>query len=349
MNEIINSACRLLEDNQPFVIATIVSRKGSTPRTAGAKMIVTLEGNIFGTIGGGLLEARSVEAAVTILKGGPVRFIPFDLSREKATTMDMICGGKAEVLLDLITPSHDNIELFQRWRNAVGQGECCHFVTAAHGSSRRIDHISHCLICENETVFGQWPLKEQRIGPLLSEITSTSVITLDHMTLIIEPTPRLSRVYIFGAGHVAQPTARFATMVGFYVAVMDDRAEFANKTRFPEAHETHVIKDFNRALSELSIDQDSYIVILTRGHCHDGTVLKQALKTNAGYIGMIGSRRKRDLIYDELLDQGFSPDDFSRVNAPIGLNIDAETPEEIAMSIVAELIQKRALLAKSAE
>ncbi|MGD9211980.1 MAG: XdhC family protein, partial [Desulfobacteraceae bacterium] len=165
-------------------------------------------------------------------------------------------------------------------------------------------------------------------------------------TLIIEPSARIKRVYLFGAGHVAQPTARFAAMVGFRVIVIDDRSNFANSERFPEAHDIRVIEDFEKVLSDLPINEDSFIVILTRGHFHDGTVLKQALKTNAGYIGMIGSRRKRDLIYDDLLNQGFSRDDFKRVHAPIGLSIGAETPEEIGMSIVAELIHKRAQLTK---
>jgi xanthine dehydrogenase accessory factor len=124
--------------------------------------------------------------------------------------------------------------------------------------------------------------------------------------------------------------------------VLDDRPEFASSERFPRAEQIKVIPSFPQAFEGLEIDRDGYVVIVTRGHLHDKTVLEQALKTDAGYIGMIGSRRKRDLIYRELLTKGFSQAELGRVHAPIGLAIGAETPEEIAVSIVAELIQVRA-------
>jgi xanthine dehydrogenase accessory factor len=134
-------------------------------------------------------------------------------------------------------------------------------------------------------------------------------------------------------------------MVDFRTVVIDDRAEYANAERFARADRINVVPSFHQAFDGLDIDRDSFLVILTRGHLHDKTVLEQALKTDAGYIGMIGSRRKRDLIYRELLDKGFTSEDLGRVHAPIGLAIDAETPEEIAVSIVAELIQVRAGMA----
>ncbi|MGB8427741.1 MAG: XdhC family protein, partial [Desulfobacterales bacterium] len=121
-----------------------------------------------------------------------------------------------------------------------------------------------------------------------------------------------------------------------------DRAEFANADRFPEADEIRVATDFASALDGRAIDRSAYIVIVTRGHLHDQTVLRQALHTPAAYIGMIGSRSKRDKIFSTLLREGFTDDDLKRVHAPIGLDIGAETPEEIALSIVAELVQVRA-------
>jgi xanthine dehydrogenase accessory factor len=123
--------------------------------------------------------------------------------------------------------------------------------------------------------------------------------------------------------------------------VLDDRSDFANKERFPKADRIIVIPSYENLFSGLDIDQDSYLVIVTRGHLHDKTVLEQSLRTKAGYIGMIGSRRKQHLVYEELLEKGFTEDDLKRVHNPIGLDIHAETPEEIAVSIVAELISAR--------
>jgi xanthine dehydrogenase accessory factor len=130
-------------------------------------------------------------------------------------------------------------------------------------------------------------------------------------------------------------------MAGFRVEVLDDRAEFARSDRFPEASGVHVLPSFYQAMTGFPIDSAAHIVIVTRGHLHDKTVLAQALKTPADYIGMIGSRRKRDTIYKELRKEGFSDADLARVHCPIGLDIGAETPEEIAVSIVAEMISVR--------
>ena len=118
--------------------------------------------------------------------------------------------------------------------------------------------------------------------------------------------------------------------------------EFANDQRFPEAHQILVISDFNRAFSKITADAQSFVLIITRGHIHDKIVLAQALRTEAAYIGMIGSRRKRDTIYRALASEGFSQQDLDRVHCPIGLEIEAETPEEIAVSIVAQMIRERA-------
>jgi xanthine dehydrogenase accessory factor len=133
-----------------------------------------------------------------------------------------------------------------------------------------------------------------------------------------------------------------AAMVGFGVSVADDRGEYANRERFNDATEIRVLENFGNAFSGVAIGREDLIVILTRGHLHDKTVLAQALNTDAGYIGMIGSRKKRNAIYGALLKDGFSQADLDRVHSPIGLSIGAETPEEIAVSIVAEMIRHRA-------
>jgi xanthine dehydrogenase accessory factor len=130
-------------------------------------------------------------------------------------------------------------------------------------------------------------------------------------------------------------------LVGFRVVVVDDRPEYATAERFPDASRLAVVQGFDRAFGGLEIDADSYIVIFTRGHQFDRTVLEQALGTGAGYIGMISSRRKREAIYQALEVAGFERGRLEQVHSPIGIDIGAETPEEIAVSIVAELIKVR--------
>ena len=163
----------------------------------------------------------------------------------------------------------------------------------------------------------------------------------ENKRFFIEPTFVPGTVFLFGAGHVSQQVAEVAALVKFRTVVLDDREEFANPRRFPKADQIIVLLSFEQAFAGLEIDSDSYVVIVTRGHLYDKTVLERALRTKAGYVGMIGSRRKRDILYQTLLSEGFTQKDIDRVHCPIGLNIGGDTPEEIAISIVAELIKVR--------
>jgi xanthine dehydrogenase accessory factor len=147
-------------------------------------------------------------------------------------------------------------------------------------------------------------------------------------------------VFVFGAGHVAIPVAHIAALAGFRVVVVDDRAEFANRERFPSADEL-MVASVKEAFRTLAVDDTGYIVAITRGHALDEDVVANALTTPARYIGMIGSKRKVAGIFGRLRERGFTDADLARVHAPIGVDISAETVEEIAVSIVAELIRVR--------
>ena len=158
--------------------------------------------------------------------------------------------------------------------------------------------------------------------------------------VFIEPILSQPTLYIFGGGHISLPLAKMAKLAGLKVAVVDDRAEFANPQRFPEAELT-LAEDFNTAFSRLQIGKSSYIVIVTRAHQSDELVLEQALGTPAKYIGMIGSKAKCKAIFSHLLAKGIPQEQLDKVHAPIGLEINAQTPEEIAVSILAEMIKVR--------
>jgi xanthine dehydrogenase accessory factor len=345
MNPIAEIAGRLLDDRQEFVLATIVSRHGSTPRTAGTRMIICGDGRAMGTIGGGLLEARVVRKAGEVLSSRRPMVIPFDMTHSEVAAMDMICGGQLEVLLEFIDPGSPAAIVLKCWREVQCAPEPCLFLTVLRFAGENVEGIDHCLLKNQRVVCGDLPLAPATVEKLIRDhggATCLRTVTLGESLILIEPVLPAETVFLFGAGHVAQPTARLAAFVGFRVRVVDDRAEFANAGRFPEAEEVRVATDFDSALEGCAIDHSAFIVIVTRGHLHDKTVLMQALRTEAAYIGMIGSRHKRDHIYNALLKQGFTEADLKRVHSPIGLDIDAETPEEIALSIVAELVHARA-------
>lgn len=160
------------------------------------------------------------------------------------------------------------------------------------------------------------------------------------LQVFVEPVVPAPRLYIFGAGHVGSAVYKIATLVGFETIVSDDRDQYANRERFPDAREIHA-GEMDEIMSGLSPSDSSYIVIVTRGHRHDLRVLRWALETPARYIGMIGSGRKVLAIYQQLESEGVAPESFKRVFAPIGLDIQAATPEEIGVSVAAELIAIR--------
>lgn len=159
----------------------------------------------------------------------------------------------------------------------------------------------------------------------------------ENKTILIEPFFPKPRLFVFGGGHIAKPLVEFASKVGFTITIIDDRPYFANSTRFPDA-ETVICEDFQKSFNNLSFKENDFVVIITRGHRHDKLVLCNVLNYNLKYIGMIGSKRRVKGMMEELIEEGFSKDDLNKVNSPIGLDIGAITPEEIAISIVAELI-----------
>ncbi len=341
---IASAVCNRLEKGAPFVLATIVSHQGSTPRTAGTKMIVEQNGNIVGTIGGGLFEAKVMETAADLIAGGGSAFLPFDLTYDDVASMDMICGGAAEVLLDRIDPAAADRDVFTAWRQALDAAETCWFLTIIRTDGDAVRRIDHCLLKKDGTLLGAFPLPPSRrteVADAARQSAVMTVLTLDDARIVIEPGLKPRAAYLFGGGHVARPAAHLAAMTGFRVTALDDRAAFASRERFPDAHDIRVLDDFENAFAGLTIDADAFVVIFTRGHLHDRTVLAQALRTDAGYIGMIGSKKKRDAIYNALLRTGFTQADIDRVHSPIGLSIGAETPQEIAVSIVAEMILER--------
>ncbi len=160
------------------------------------------------------------------------------------------------------------------------------------------------------------------------------------MKVYIDVLQPKEEVLIFGAGHIAVYVSKLAKMVGFKVTVVDSRKEFANQDRFPEADEI-IAEDTEKALRHLNITPCTYIIVITRGHLKDEEVLASVVRSNAAYIGMIGSREKNATVFQHLEEQGISENELTKVHAPIGIDIKAQTPEEIAVSITAEIIQIR--------
>jgi len=252
--DIYEEIVKLRRSGRKGAVATIVNVHGSIPSYKTAKMLVRDDGSIYGTIGGGCVEADVWQAARQVMEQEKPRTLTFNLNQDPKFDTGLVCGGTLDIFIEPVLPAAD--------------------------------------------------------------------------------------LYIFGAGHVAASLYRSAQNAGFDCTIVDDRDLYANRDRFPEAREI-LAEDFDLAMAKLSPSESSYIVIVTRGHRDDMRVLRWAVQTPARYVGMIGSRRKTIAIFRELQKESLSAELFDRVHAPIGLDIGAVTPEEIAISITAELIAVR--------
>jgi xanthine dehydrogenase accessory factor len=340
---IYNSIAQLLRAGEDLVAAVIVSSSGSAPRAMGAKMAIHRDGSIDGTIGGGILEAKVQELAKEVFSRRSFLVKQFVLTNEDAGHLGMICGGQVEVLLHFINASQpSNLVLYEEATAAIESKKQFWLITVIPSGEDGAELAEQHLASDDGTHIG--PLQSGLVDTLTAQAAKGMLKLIRHgrKRFLVESVCRAAVVYIFGAGHISQKLAPLTGLVGFRTVVVDDREEFANRERFDTADEIIVPDSFDRAFDGLDIDENSFVVLVTRGHAHDKTILGQALRTRAGYIGMIGSRRKRNVVYDALCSEGIPRQQFDRVCSPIGLDIGAETPEEIAVSIVAELIKARA-------
>jgi xanthine dehydrogenase accessory factor len=337
VKDILESLLKILEQGRDAVLCGIVESSGSAPRTSGARMLVLPDGSIRGSVGGGPVEGGTLERARRMLELGESHvLLPFDLNSHTAAQAGMVCGGAVKVLLQRVTPGQRTF--FGNLLNLHAQRKRPALVTVmAEGKNPVLVSWS------GETGLEGGGLPDELTLELARKAMKTRQnfsLDGDGLTVFVEPLVAPTVVHLVGAGHVALATAKIAAFAGFEVVVMDDRAEFANVGRYPEAREVRVLESFDACLG--GGGPDDFVVIVTRGHLHDRDVLAQALRTAAGYVGMIGSRSKRAAVYQSLLGGGFSQADLDRVFCPIGLAIGADTPEEIAVSIVGEMIRVRA-------
>lgn len=347
MENAFKNVSKLLQEGHKGVLARIIRQVGSSPRAIGTKCIVLEDGSIKGSIGGGLLEHQVMERAKEILKEGKSSIIHFELTGDELAKSDMLCGGIVDVYLEPVFPGNTvAVEIFKRISNFTNEGRKGALLTLVSDGIMPKDEKSRLLIEEDGSTIGEIGIVSEEGKKKLAKFLEVKTPKLTEIEkgkepVFVEPIIPYDILYLFGAGHVSTFVASLAAMVGFRVIVIDDRKEFANKERFKEADEI-IVLPFSDVFEKISISSSSYIAIMTRGHIHDLNVLREALKRSGGYIGMIGSRRKKEKIYQALMEEGVSDEMLKKVHSPIGVDIDAETPEEIAVSIVAELIRVRA-------
>ena len=298
-----------LATGRKFAVVTVLHSVGSAPRRAGTKAIICADGTLLGTVGGGIVEARASEVAMECLKTGETRVFESRFGGSDPAENLPVCGGNMVLLVD----------------PQPGRGGAAYAAAAGATRERRAGTLV--------TRFRDGQAEVQWIDGH-ADMPANVYTLVEHLL----PPPQL---VIAGGGHVGQALARCAHLAGFELVIVEDRPEFARMELFPERTEIRV-GDFAQALRGLAFDEQTFVAIVTRGHRTDAAALEACIGRPAAYLGMMGSRRKAALLRETMLAAGKATEaQWHAVHAPIGLDIGAETPEEIAVSIVAQLIAVR--------
>ena len=311
-----SAAADLIRGGSAGALATVARVRGSTPVPAGTKMLVGAEGRLIGSVGGGCVEAEVIGAALEAQRRRAPALLTHHLNADLAGDLGLSCGGTVDIFVEPLLADESYVRVLES------------AATAASGLVRTAKELK-----------GNGPIKtfEQLAAGARSGVAAT--LTRDgrfvEERLLLAP-----RVFVFGAGHVGAAIARAAAAAGFRVVVIDDRAEYADPARFPDDVGV-VAAEVDDALARFPLTAADAVVIATRGHRNDALILERVATSPAGYVGLLGSRRKKIVVTKGLKLAGVPAKSLQRVRVPVGLAIGAVTPEEIAVSVVAELIAWR--------
>ena len=342
MREIIRKLCQLKSGQDVVAYCRLVETRGSTPQKAGAMMLVYPDGEQEGTLGGGCVEAEVKRRALAVLASGVSEVQSFQLDSDYGWDDGLICGGRMQVLIE---PLGGELESYfaclgDLMEQGVGFTEVVVFDARSSG-----------LQCPQSYLFDA----QENLRATLHTETSQSIPTeIAQQLRALNQRPRAwatkgvaylpslprCRLLVVGAGHIGQAVAQLAADLEFDVWVVDDRQEYVNAERFPRA-EKLLVGSISELLPNLEITPSTYCLIVTRGHNHDEQALFHLAERGARYVGMIGSRRKIGMIFEDLRSEGISESALEQVYAPLGIDIGSKTVPEIAVSICAELIAHR--------
>ncbi len=347
MREVIQGAVDDLSEGQPCVLATVVRTKGSTPQKAGAMLLVRQDGSGLGTLGGGCVEGDIWFAAKEILRlNGGAEFKDYYLNEDIAARDGLVCGGTMYFYLEPLREPEDFLGIGEEIVQAYDGGKPVSLATVVNTKDGGPALGAKLLLRADSEVSGSLGNAELdaqaiEIAKKVADVgSSESFNTAEGAEVFVEGFTTPPTLVMVGGGHVGKATADLAHLLGYRVYLVDDRPEFSNEERFPYAEET-VVAPYDKWAEKLDLNVNTFVVVATRGHRYDDMALESALTTRARYIGLLGSRRKTIMIFQRLLQQGVPLERIKEVYAPVGLNIGALEPDELAVSIMSEIIMVR--------
>ena len=347
MRVVFEEAVNLLEEGDPIVVATVVRTKGSTPQKPGSKLLVRKDGSGVGTLGGGCVEGDIWFAAKELLKrGGDTEYREYELNEDLAAEDGLVCGGTMFFQIDPVYSPEGYLSYAREIEDAYKGGASVALASVIRAGGGSAPAGAKLLIRdsgETEGTLGTAALDADAADRGLGLMPHGRNEYVQHESgaeYFVEAYTTPPQLVVCGGGHVSKAIAPLAKPLGFRLFITDDREEFANPDRFPEADILMPLKP-EEALPKLPINANTFIIVATRGHRYDNVALEAAARTPAKYVGLMGSRRKTILIYEDLLRNGVPLDRVREIRSPVGLDVRARTPEEIAVSIIAEVLMFR--------
>jgi xanthine dehydrogenase accessory factor len=336
--------------NASLVLATVTRSSGSTPRKPGSSALFGKKGLVSGTIGGGVVEGRVQKLASETLKSKKSCHRSFDLAYDITKKEEAICGGEISVLID--ANLQNSIQIFEQLKQSISSGIPGVLVTMVTRHTEECVLVNRYWITKESlpVLPGEFHLKIKPIADIMilkgdpydyREIELSIPGEEPSSLFFLEPVFASPKLIIAGAGHIGKALAHLGAMLDFEVTVIDDRSEYANNTNIPEADHI-IVSDIGEALKNMKKGNDTFVVIVTRGHKDDAAALRPCIGTELAYLGMIGSRTKVAHMRSEFLGNGWATDEqWDKIDAPVGLEINSQTVEEIAISIAAQIILVR--------
>ena len=348
MKNVFHEAVNELDKERPIVVATVAHTKGSTPQKPGAKLLVRNDGSGVGTLGGGCVEGDIWFAASQILKsGGKAEYREYHLNEELAAQDGLVCGGTMYFLIDPIYDSTEYKTYAEEIEAAYEGGTPVALASLIKPSDQSETKVGEKMFIRQggytEGTLGNSEIDQEasaKAETLMVHGKNEFVTNDTGAEYFIEAYTTPPQIVLCGGGHVSNAIYSVAKNLGFRVYITDDREEFANEERFPDIDGVVALKPED-ALPNLPINPNTFIVVATRGHRYDNVALEAAAKTPAKYVGLMGSKRKTIMIYEDLIRSGLALDRIKEIRSPIGLDIHARTPDEIAVSIMAEILMFR--------
>jgi xanthine dehydrogenase accessory factor len=349
MRDLIPNLLRWRERGDQIALATVTKTWGSSPRPAGAKMAVTASGEFAGSVSGGCVETAVIEEAKKVLAAGEPKLLRFGVSDEQAWSVGLTCGGSIEVFVERIPPASPGQtallgrDFTKEWLQALAKAEPIAVATILRGETRSLGR--HMMLGAEGTIHNEFEdanltgLVRERAASFLTR-EHTEIVTSGENEVFVESIFPAPKLVIIGAVHVAIPLITLAKTLDYQVVLVDPRGAFATDERFP--HVDRLVRQWpDEALQEIGIDASTCLVILTHDAKLDDPALKFALQKQPAYLGVLGSKRTHEKRIKRLKVEGISDEQLARVHAPVGLEIGASTPAEIALSIMAEIVARR--------